>query len=41
MQNLVVIDTNVIVFALLSKHSDASTVQVISNFKFTVSKKGS
>ena len=30
MQNLVVIDTNVIVSALLSKHSDASTVQVIN-----------
>ena len=30
MKYLVVIDTNVIVSALLSKHSDASTVQVIN-----------
>ncbi len=30
MKSLVVIDTNVIVSALLSKHSDASTVQVIN-----------
>ena len=28
MQYLIVIDTNVIVSALLSKHADASTVQV-------------